>query len=443
MQRLNTTLNSAGGWTLALTSMQQRVCVPLEEVERVIEFARRTPDLAQYSAELERVSLWFQIAKRYYQQHDPQRLSDLVEFWERYRDAVIQRFAAVTPVELRTADKVAKAIFDHFLNRIPNERIAYARDVRPLVYAGKGGIGSYFTHPAEWNRPVAIINLPHCAFDNVWQWLALAHETGHDTYATVIDLAKELEDALEERMRAAVREGELQIPAIELDLRPQGVPHVIAYSGEELIAGIWRIWANEAQADLVALLSCGGAAVLSMQQIVGFATEAPWEVQSNSAGWSDGPEVHPTPYVRNALNIVALRLMDASHAELADEIENRVVALAGPKTEITWVLGGTIPVARVPVQQMLHSAELAAEVILNHRLECLGNQSYSDLCRFCSADQETVDEMARYLLEGDLRFAQVPDGKSKPRLALAATMFAFERDPSKAEQINYLFKHFV
>ena len=73
----------------------------------------------------------------------------------------------------------------------------------------------------------------------------------------------------------------------------------------------------------------------------------------------------------------------------------------------------------------------------------MGNQSYSDLCRFCSADQETVDEMARYLLEGDLMFAQVPDGKSKPRLALAATMFAFERDPTKAEQINYLFKHFV
>jgi hypothetical protein len=49
--------------------------------------------------------------------------------------------------------------------------------------------------------------------------------------------------------------------------------------------------------------------------------------------------------------------------------------------------------------------------------------------------------MADELIEGFPTFAQIEKGT--PRHALAATIFAFEKDRSKAEVINRTFKHFV
>ena len=167
MARLSTTLNDPTAFLNMKRKAQQRVEVDLDEVERVIELARRTPGLLHYEDALRRVSVFFQVATTHYQQNDPAGLNSLVEFWERYRASVIQRHASVTPVELRAADKVVADVFDQFLAGVPEQNLAYAKDVKPLVYGGEGGLGAYFTHPPGWNRPFAIINLPHTAFDNV------------------------------------------------------------------------------------------------------------------------------------------------------------------------------------------------------------------------------------------------------------------------------------
>ena len=99
--------------------------------------------------------------------------------------------------------------------------------IEKLVYGGEGGLRSYFTHPPELDRPFALINLPHAAFSNVWQWLALPHEVGHDLYATVRGLDVELEAAVGEAMRQAVKGKEIEVPGVHLDLSPHGVQHVI------------------------------------------------------------------------------------------------------------------------------------------------------------------------------------------------------------------------
>ena len=78
----------------------------------------------------------------------------------------------------------------------------YDPEARPLVYGGDGGIHGYYTHTADWNRPFAIINVPHAAFDHVWQWLALPHETGHDLYASVDGLETEVTTFLAKAMEA-------------------------------------------------------------------------------------------------------------------------------------------------------------------------------------------------------------------------------------------------
>lgn len=439
MTRLNSDFSQPAIWKQLLLNAKQRVGVDLQEVERVIELARRTPGLAQYDDALRQVSVFFQVANQVYRQHAPNELTNLVGFWERYRAAVIQRFTAITPVELRAADNVVRDIFHRFLNGIPNENIAYSKDATPLVYGGKGGPSSYFTHPPGLNRPFAIINLPHTAFDSVWQWLALPHETGHDTYACVEGLSDEVESALADAMRTAVNAGKLTISDVDVDLNPLGVNHRIQYSGVDFLATVWRSWANEAQADVVGILACGGAAPLALQQIIGFSAEDQWELRRTHTGIEDSPEVHPTPYVRNALSISALRIL--GHGGLADEIEARFQALRATETHIRWRLRlFGIDVAAVDVDQMVHSAAIAADVLLSTKFLSLGNKTYRDIGEFTPDDQQIVDDIAGPLVAGDPTFAQA-EGVT-PRHSLAATMFAFEKDHQQAAAISWTFKHF-
>lgn len=441
MGYLNTRYNDKTAWEHLLAGLRRRIEVDLNEVSKVIELARRTPGLSRYEDGLRQLSVFFEIATQHYRQDDPNGLSDLVAFWERYRAAVIQRYAAITPVELRAADAVVSDIFDRFLKNVPNTHIAYSIDAAPLVYGGEGGLSSYFTHPPGWNRPFAIIHLPHTAFDNVWQWLALPHETGHDTYATISGLQAELETALEDRMTAAVQNGELEIPEVVIDLTPFGVDYQHAYSGAEFIAAVWKSWANEAQADMVGLLSCGAAALVALQQIIGFSSKDSWKLFTVSGDPGDAPEEHPTPYIRNALNIAALRSISVAQNQLADEIQTRFEALRPAADEIEWYLTEKYVLARCPISEMVKSAEIAAEVLLTHTMASLGNKSYKDLMAFTHSDQSIVDEITDRLAAGDPTFSQVDN--ASPRHCLAATMFAFEKENSHADLINRTFIHFV
>ncbi len=441
MGHLNTAFNSQSEWEKLLNKLRRRVEVDLNEVNKVMELARRTPGLSRYENEFHDLSIFFEIATQYYQQNDPGGLSDLVVFWERYRAAVMQRYTAITPVELRAADKVVGDIFSKFLNGVPNANMAYSLNAAPLVYGGEGGLGAYFTHPPGWNRPFAIINLPHTAFDNVWQWLALPHETGHDTYATVNGLQEELETALEERMTSAVQNNELDIPDVVIDLTPFGINYQHAYSGAEFIATIWKSWANEAQADMVGLLSCGAAAIIALQQIIGFRAKDSWQIFPVGGGIGDAPEEHPTSYARNALNIAALRKISSAHNQLADEIQTRFESLRPAADDIEWHVTEEHVIARCPVSEMVKSAEIAAEVILTHAMPSLGNKSYQELLDFTNADQSIVDQMTDPLVAGDPTFSQV--NNASPRHCLAATMFAFEKDSINADLINRTFLHFV
>ncbi len=443
MSLLNTKLNETQAWENLKNVVKKRIEVDLQEVERVIEVARKTPGLASHEPGLQKLSIFFAVATQYYQQECPGELEDLLLFWERYRAAVLQRYSAITPVELRASDKVVTNVFDRFILEVPNENIVYDREVRPIVYGGEGGLYAYFTHPPGWNRPFAIINLPHAAFDNCWHWTALPHETGHDLYAAVQGLDKELENALGERMIKAVRDREVNIPAVHRDLSALGGLN-ISYTGEEFLKKLWQGWANESQADIVGLLNCGGAAIVSLQQIIGFGTKDQWLLgQDEKGNLTDEPEPHPTSYIRNALNIAALRLIDnGSHRDLADEVEQRFSQLRPTENEIAWYLNGKIEFARVPIRELVKSAGIAADVICNHKLNVLGRKSYSELGTFTANDQELVTAMIKPLSQGEPTFTQVMEG-IEPRHALAAAVFAFEKDFKKADIINKTFLHFV
>ena len=460
MARLETALNQRESWEEMLRNAQRRIEVDIDEVERVIELARRTPELAKYEDKLRQLSVFFETATQFCKDFNPDGLTRLVGFWERYRAAVIQHHSVITPVELRAAGRVVKDIYHSFLKDVPDKNILYSSDAEPIVYGGPGGPDAYFTHPSEKNLPFAIISLPHTAFDSVWQWLALPHEIGHGAFATISGLREELQNALAARMKEAVRKREIEIPGVTIDLQPFDIDYQQTYLGEAFISKIWRGWADEAQADIVGILTCGGASIIGLQQIIGFKAIDAWKVSPEGNRGGDGPEEHPTAYVRNAMNIAALRLMDEDHEALADEIEERFKSLRPSAEFITWYLidarllslqpdpdpktldlAEVFVAAQVPVKEMVKSAQIAADVILNHKLKCLGGKSYKDLVCFTGADQEIVYEVAAELLNGYPTFAQVKD--ATPRHALSATVFAFEQDRSRAELISRTFKHFV
>ena len=190
-------------------------------------------------------------------------------------------------------------------------------------------------------------------------------------------------------------------------------------------------------------MSCGGAALAALQRIIGFGVEDTWFLSRLSNGaLHDAPEEHPTSYVRNAFNIRALRLLDESFNGLADELDNRFHALSPASNKITWKLGQSqIIVAEVDSQEMVKSAEIAADLILNHQFASLGDKSYKQVISFDSIDQANVDLLSGPLLDGDPTFAQ--QAGVEPRQALAAAMFALEMDRTKADTINHTFKHFV
>ncbi|MCO6452684.1 MAG: hypothetical protein J5I90_18020 [Caldilineales bacterium] len=468
MATLNSKLNDIQKWKELQEENQRRVEVDIHEVERVIDLARKTPGLAAYEENLRAMSVFFATeTKAARSSGNWAYLNALVGWWDLYRESVMQRYSGVTPVELRTADKVVANIFDRFVRTIPGNQVSYSRIAKPLVYGGEGGPSAYFSIPRTLQRPFAIINLPHTAFDHVWRWLALPHETGHDLYASVRGLPAEVEDALETAMRSAVQNSEVQIPDVTVDLNPQGIPKIIQYIGEDFLATVWRGWANEAQADVIGYLNCGAAALVTLQQIIEFREQHPWLLfQGTTPGViEDAPEEHPVPYIRNVLGIEVLRLIDGgSHNALADELQTRLDALAPQPTEIVFAisvfsqLGGAnvigqngIEVARIQTSELIKSAKLAAKVLVQQNFAALGGNSYEQLGTFTAGDQRIVDALIDPIYGGEAGFVNEAQGV-EPRHALAATVFAFERifglkDPVYREQraaiINETFTHFV
>ena len=443
MKYLNSGFQQPAAWKELLLDNQRLVQISLNEIEQVLHLARQTPGLSQYETSLHKLSIFFDKAFAYYRDNDPEELSGLVALWERYSAAVLQRYTGIMSVELRAADHIVKNIFGRFLSQVPNHNVSYAPDAIPLVYGGEGGLGAYFTHPPALNRPFAIINLPHSAFANVWQWLALPHEIGHDLYATVEGLDTELETALADRMRQAVIKGEVKIPALSFDLTPYGVAQKIQYSPEDFLAALWKGWANESQGDMMGLINCGGATIVGLQQIIGFGSAGRWSIEAGKDGHvEDAPEPHPVSYVRNALNIAGLRLLDQGHNEFADQIQERFDALRPPDKDVVFWFGRTrVEFARVEVAELVKSAQIAAEVLLKHPLKVLGDKSYRQLATFTEEDQLIVNSLVEPLSKGESTFAGGHNVEA--RHALAATVLAYERDRSNAHVINRCFKHFL
>ena len=68
MKRLDPTINQTEVWKETIDNAQKRIEVDINEVERVIELARRTPGLAKYENELQKLSIFFRFSTLFYRE---------------------------------------------------------------------------------------------------------------------------------------------------------------------------------------------------------------------------------------------------------------------------------------------------------------------------------------------------------------------------------------
>jgi len=409
--------------------LDDNVAIPLAEIELVRRLARRVPELDRLGPRVD------EMLRRMY--------SDFWagDLWTDYRSAIVHRAVGLRAPLLRATDRLANHVTAAFTSGLGSgASLAFDPGAYVLVGEGRGNPGDYAAWAGDGNGgtlPFALIKMPEAAFWSAQRWMAIPHEVAHALFVGVDGLAAELEDALEDRMRRAVTSGEIKPPGMAFTL-PDG--RRIEHAAEDLLALVWRTWADEAQADVVGVLACGGAAVAEGQVVLGFSNQDWWEVDAQG----DRPESHPTDFVRQWMQIAALRRM-GGHDAIADELAERLRLVGGGPKEIVffhWTSDDTaIEAYRGDIEPWLRSAELAAELLLERRMARLGDKSYSQVLRFDAADQRIADEATQELLEARTDFGR--SANAAPRHVLAAAVWAHERDPDATATFTEILQHFL
>ncbi len=235
-------------------------------VEAAVKAAHREPTAPRLQILLERKEV---VSNRVY----------YVEgIWDFYFDLFVQRLSSFGEKLLAVDRIVANCYEDLYVG------IGMAQptpSLLPFSYAHSG------FSPATYRRDVPLarlrynknlfplIMLPQHRLENVWALSSVLHEVSHNLQAD-LGLWEEMPVRIYQRLTA---EG-----------------HIASE-----IAQVWARWHKEMMADMFALILSGPSAVESLMDVVGRAPAS--TVKFNPLG------VHPTPYLRTLINLVALRRM--------------------------------------------------------------------------------------------------------------------------------------
>lgn len=378
----------------------------------ILILARATPSLASRLYEIEQVTEWFRKVFA-----GGLKEEDLTGYWFDFVNMVMQRYSLLFSDELSAADNLVANFYWRFLENpaLNSVGVTYQENVTPLVFLGKGGAQAYYTLPTAVKRPLAIIHMPRAALNNVWRWTVLSHETGHDIFFCINNLAGEIKA--------------LVTYVVERELSLRGRPYITGRSALEVNGPaemehfgvlLWRAWVNEIYADVFSILMCGPAFIYTMQELVGF---------DNVGEWKNGPDEHPLPLVRNFINIMALRQLGL--AGEADRLERRVRLYAPPVRELIWVDSQKRIAARASLDIMLLLAERVTDAILHTPLISLNNHSLRQIINFNPEDLEIIMLLANSLID-----KMPPPAIFEARHLVAAAQLAFEKQPFLAEKIH-------
>jgi hypothetical protein len=286
--------------------------------------------------------------------------------WEFFRDKLELRFLPGFKEPLWIADTVAWDCYWPVLQRATEAGILAQHERRepPLTY-----LTAEFS-PATWVRgsrpndgrdyflgtaslPIPVIELPWDHIENVWEFLTIHHEVGHDLEAD-LQLRTALQAVLRKELRGA------DVPAERVE--------------------VWLAWQGEIFADLVGLRLGGPAFAEVLMNLL--------LLPASYVLHYDVSDPHPTHYIRILLNAAYCRTLVPGNSEI-DEHAQRI--------EVQWRgLYGEQPAFQDYIADFPH----VFRALMDTALGPLQSRTVRELIPFTAYDQRRIRAAASYLLTG-------------------------------------------
>jgi len=384
----------------------------IEDVRRWVKIAKQTKTLAAY------VANWDGVLE-YFEEHGVEE--EDIHLWRSYRSLITQRkmgnyneFLALTDI---LGEDYYRWFFDcpflrHTLSR-------YAKNALPLTFLGRSE-DYYYTYTHAHEHPIALISIPRRGTTSVWNWLALPHEIGHNIFDNVIGYERELS----RKIRSALSPEKFKIPG---DRLPYGLKK------SALMEIIWNYWLDEVMADIIGTLFSGPAYIMARQEDscdiaadIGGSHITLWDVK--------GMDMMKHPVCHFRMIMCSEVLTRIGFAGDAAELDMRWEQMHPRVTEYVWAdpAVGYKELFRISRPELTRAMKIVLDVILHKPLRVLNNHSLLEIVRY------TPEEHAK-ILQIDWELTKVHPSipkTARPRMVLAASRFAFEREPENADLIH-------
>jgi hypothetical protein len=324
--------------------------------------------------------------------------------WDFFRDMLELRMYPSLKEPLAIADTVAWDCYRPVLNKANEFGILSHDRFRepPLVY-----LTAEFS-PATWVRgsapndqrpqnptfflgdrrtklPIPVIEIPWDHVVNLWEFLSLHHEVGHDIEAD-LGLRNVLLNSLAQQLAQA------------------GVP-------ESRII-LWQKWEAEIFADLIGLLLAGPAFAYSMVNLL---LLPPMLVTTYNP---DDP--HPSHYVRIFINTAFIKTLLQENSAVIKDAQN---------IEDSWIqLYGDIQQLGIyRVDELKSDFDIVFKALIDTKFEALKGHSVREVIPFTKQDDLSIRAATEFLITGQNRPAHI-----RPRHIISSARLAVDRIMSQA-----------
>jgi hypothetical protein len=384
----------------------------LEDVQRWVKIAKQTRTLAGHP------SNWDEVLD-YFEEHGVE--DDDLHLWRSYRSLITQRKMGVYNDVLALTDIIAADYYHEFFDSpiLVGMLRRYAQDARPFTFLGHSE-DYYYTYTHAHEHPIALVSIPRKGTTSVWNWLALPHEIGHNIFDNVIGYERELG----RKIRAALSSEKFKIIGGRL---PYGLKK------SALMEIIWSFWLDETMADIIGTLFAGPAYVMARQEDscdvaadIGGAHITLWDVKSMDM------MKHPVCHFRVCLCTEILRRI--GFAGDAAEIDIRWQEIHPNINEYIWFdpSAGYKELFRISKAELTRAMKIVLDVVLDRNMRVLNNQPLVQLIKYSPEEHAMVLQIEHELARNHPRFPKC----ARPRMVLAASRYAFERDPDSADIIH-------
>ncbi len=397
---------------LKLVGQEREGAAELEDVIRWVKIAKQTKTLAAHSEKWDAV-------QEYFEEHGVE--DDDLHLWRAYRSLITQRKMGVYNHLLTLTDIIGADYYRQFFDSplLKGTLRRYAADALPLTFLGRSE-DYYFTYTHAHEHPIALISIPRKGATSVWNWLALPHEIGHNIFDNVIGYERELS----RKIRAVLSAERFKIPGKRL---PYRLPKAA------LMEIVWTFWLDEAMADIIGTLFAGPAYVMARQ-------EDSCDIAADLGGAHitlfdvKGMDMmkHPVCHFRVCICTEVLRRI--GFAGDAAELDLRWADVHPDITEYVWFdpAADYVELFRISREELTRAMNMLLDVILDRKIRVLNGHSLTEVIRYTPEEHAMVLQIEQELTRDRPRFPK----DARPRMVLAASRFAFERDPEAADMIH-------